>query len=155
MTWLEAAFRTYGQTDRSLHGTCAALGSSALEDGIHPLGEAHVTVTSRVTRLRNEARYETHRQFCDVHLVLAGREGFLYTPEANLMPDGDFDETADIGFLQPRAPEPAEAARLILTPGMFILIFPGEAHMPALAVDEHVEPLRKCIAKFPFASLRL
>ena len=155
MTWLETAFRTGNPTGRNPHGAYAPAGSPALEDGVHALGEARVTVTSRVTRLRSEARYETHRQLCDVHLVLAGREGFLYTPEANLTPDGDFDETTDTGFLQPCAPEPVEAARLILTPGMFVLVFPGEAHVPALAIGENAEPLRKCIAKLPFSSLRV
>ena len=74
MTWLETAFRTGDQTGRNPHGAYASAGSPALEDGVHALGEARVTVTSRVTRLRSEARYETHRQLCDVHLVLAGRE---------------------------------------------------------------------------------
>lgn len=76
MTWLETAFRTGDQTGRNPHRAYSSPGSPALEDGVHALGEARVTVTSRVTRLRSEARYETHRQLCDVHLVLAGREGF-------------------------------------------------------------------------------
>lgn len=156
MSWLETAFRTCGRPAPMLDDACGSGTSLSLEDGVHAAGQTAVTVTSRVTRLRSEARYEIHRRLCDVHLTLAGCERFAYAPGATCDPDGDFDEAADIGFCRPRHPDlPAETASLTLPPGLFVLVLPDEAHMPALAVDNRIAPLRKCVAKIPLASLRL
>lgn len=156
MSWLETASQTCGRVPPIPDEAGGATPPFPLEDGVHAAGQASVTVTSCVTRLRGEARYEVHRRLCDVHLVLSGCERFVYAPGANLEPDGDFDEAADIGFCRPRNPEmSAEAACVTLSPGIFVLVLPDEAHIPALAVDDRTAPLRKCIAKIPFASLRL
>lgn len=156
MTWLETAFQTCGRATPIPDATGGSTPPLFLEDGVHAAGQASVTVTSCVTRLRGEARYEVHRRLCDVHLVLSGCERFAYAPGVHLEPDGDFDEAADIGFCRPRHLEmPVETACITLSPGIFVLVLPDEAHIPALAVDERKAPLRKCIAKIPFASLRL
>lgn len=156
MGWLETAFQTCGRTTPVLDASCGSSPSLPLEDGVHTVGQISVTVTSRLTRLRREARYEIHRRLCDVHLVLAGCERFAYAPGANLELDGDFDETGDIGFCRPRNQGmPAETASVTVSPGLFVLVLPGEAHIPALAVDDRIAPLRKCIAKIPLAALRL
>lgn len=150
MTWLEEAARLSDPV--------------ALTDGTHKAGACDITVMSLTTRLWREARYETHRRLCDVHMALSGREWFLTAPIAAMAPDGDFDVPGDIGFHRPlpavrpdggAMAECRETARLTLTPGIFVLVFPWDAHMPALAVDDRPAPLRKCIAKIPLDALRL
>ena len=66
--------------------------------------------------------------------------------------DGPFDDQRDVGFFQPA---PAEVSRVTLSPGTFALLFPWDAHLPAIAVDGVPAPLRKCVGKIPFESLRL
>lgn len=117
---------------------------SSLADGIHDFGGYDVNVVSMHSRLQSECRYEVHRHFCDVHMVLEGREWFLATTQLPT-PDGPFDEARDIGFTV----SGPEEALLTLTPGLFVLVFPGEAHMPGVAADHMPVPLRRSIAKIP------
>lgn len=87
-------------------------------------------MNSLTSRIRSECRYEYHKRFCDVQMVLDGEEWFFNTAATGLIPDGEFDETRDVGFF---APEPPEVSRVTLRPGMFVLAFPWDAHMPAIA----------------------
>ena len=66
--------------------------------------------------------------------------------------NGAFDDQRDIGFFQPA---PAEVSRVTLAPGTFALLFPWDAHLPAIAVDGVPAPLRKCVGKIPLEALRL
>lgn len=123
-----------------------------LEDGVHPLPGAFVNVATLVSRRRSGCRYEYHRRFCDVQMVLEGREWLFHVPTLGLDPDGDFDEQNDVGFFR-SAPE--EATRVALVPGMFALLFPWDAHLPAVAVDDVPASLRKCVGKIPLDTLSL
>lgn len=125
---------------------------ASVEDGTHPLPGSFINVTSLTSRLRAACRYEYHRRFCDVHMVLEGKEWLFNAPALGLTPDGDFDAQKDLGFF---SPAPAEITRVTLAPGMFALIFPWEAHLPAIAPDDAAAPLRKCVGKIPLDSLRL
>lgn len=131
-----------------------APGASAadLEDGVHPVAGGFINVATLTSRLRPACRYEYHKRFCDVQMVLEGREWLFNAATAGLTPDGAFDAGNDIGFF---SPDPAEVARVTLAPGTFALLFPWDAHLPAIAVDDTQAPLRKCVGKIPLASLRL
>ena len=124
---------------------------AALRDGQHLIGGCAVNVNSLTSRIRSECRYEYHERFCDVQMVLDGEEWFFTTAATGLIPDGEFDETRDVGFF---APEPPEVSRVTLRPGMFVLAFPWDAHMPAIATGTPA-PLRKCVAKIPLEALLL
>lgn len=138
----------------------ATLSCQDMADGKYKAGLCDIGVTTLVTRPRAEARYETHRRLCDVHMPLVGRELFLNTAATATIPDGDFDEAKDVGFhTLPGSGEAGgsgqDTARLTLVPGDFVLVFPWDAHMPSLAVDDQPESLRKCVAKIPLEALRL
>ena len=53
------------------------------------------------------------------------------------------------------SPAPAEVTRVTLAPGTFALLFPWDAHLPAIAPDDAQAPLRKCVGKIPLEALRL
>ena len=122
-----------------------------LENGKHEVGGCTINVDSLTSRVRSQCRYEYHKRFCDVQMVLEGEEWFFNTAATGLVPSGEFDETRDIGFF---APEPPEATRVTLRPGMFVLVFPWDAHMPAIATGTPAH-LRKCVAKIPLEALLL
>ena len=128
-----------------------AMNHADLGDGQHTAGGCTINVNSLISRERSQSRYEYHKKFCDVQMVLDGEEWFFNTALTGLVPSGEFDEAGDIGFF---APAPPEASRVTLRPGMFILVFPWDAHMPAIATGTP-SPLRKCVAKIPLEALLL
>ena len=125
---------------------------SSLEDGVHPVAGGFIIVATMTSRLRSACRYEYHKRFCDVQMVLEGREWLFNAATAGLTPDGAFDARNDVGFF---SPAPAEVARVTLAPGTFALLFPWDAHLPAIAPDDAQAPLRKCVGKIPLEALRL
>lgn len=150
MHWLEAAWR---QTDTA----CTAQVASSelpldLFTGPHQVAGCAIHMMSTTSRLPEGCRYEVHRRFCDVQVVLEGQEWLFNAPARSLQLNGSFNETKDVGFL---ASDPEEPARLTLRPGLFAVLFPWDAHLPAMAVDNRPAPLRKCVAKIPLDVLRL
>ena len=117
-----------------------------LTDGTHPLTDGFVSVATLTSRPLSGSLYECHKRFCDVQMVVEGQEWLFNAATTGLSLDGPFDDQRDVGFFQPA---PAEVSRVTLSPGTFALLFPWDAHLPAIAVDGVPAPLRKSWAKFP------
>ena len=106
-----------------------------LTDGTHPLTDGFVSVATLTSRPLSGS-------FCDVQMVVEGQEWLFNAATTGLSLDGPFDDQRDVGFFQPA---PAEVSRVTLSPGTFALLFPWDAHLPAIAVDGVPAPLRKCV----------
>lgn len=115
---------------------------AALAPGIHELdGRAlYVNVQAFTTRPLAEGRWEAHRRYLDLHYVFEGAERIGYAPAGSLAP-GAYDAQGDF------MPLAGAAAALVSVPaGSFMLVWPDEAHMPGLAVDDPA-PIRKVVVK--------
>ena len=123
----------------------------AIEYGSHTIGESVVNVNSIVSKKNEHGKYEAHRKFCDIQIVLEGEEYFYTAPTKGLTLETTFDEERDVGFF---APAPAECTRIHLRPGLFALVFPWDAHMPGMAVNSPAQE-RKCVVKVPFSALNI
>lgn len=109
-----------------------------LTDGTHPLTDGFVSVATLTSRPLSGSLYECHKRFCDVQMVVEGQEWLFNAATTGLSLDGPFDDQRDVGFFQPA---PAEVSRVTLSPGTFALLFPWDAHLPAIAVDGVPAPL--------------
>ena len=107
-------------------------------------GGVAASVESYDPRLESEARYESHERMADIQAVLSGDEFinvfFLRGNEKKSM----CDEARDLSFYEDK---PECAARVLLTPGMFALVLPGEAHMPCLRAS--ASRVKKLVVKIP------
>ena len=117
-----------------------------LTDGTHPLTDGFVSVATLTSRPLSGSLYECHKRFCDVQMVVEGQEWLFNAATTGLSLDGPFDDQRDVGFFQPA---PAEVSRVTLSPGTFALLFPWDAHLPAIAVDGVPAPCASAWAKFP------
>ncbi len=115
---------------------------AALAPGIHELdGRAlYVNVQAFTTRPAAEGRWEAHRRYLDLHYVFEGCERIGYAPAGSLAP-GAYDAESDFMLLAGEA-----GALLPVLSGSFMLLWPEEAHMPGLAVDDPA-PVRKVVVK--------
>ncbi|HHT7529428.1 TPA: YhcH/YjgK/YiaL family protein [Raoultella planticola] len=107
------------------------------------------TVVEGQTRPLSEQRPEFHRQYIDIHIVLAGVEIIgAGNKGLAIVPDGPFKEAHDIGFCEKIGSE----TLIHLYPEELAILFPGELHRPMGAMDAGA-PLRKIIVKIDNALL--
>lgn len=85
------------------------------------------------TRPVEKGKLEAHRKYIDVQYVVSGCEAIGYAPLESMMPDTEYDGTKDILFFQ----NTPLMTKLILTQGMYSVLYPEDGHAPCLtALDE-------------------
>lgn len=116
----------------------------AQPDGRYPIeGEAmYALVSSYTTSPRVERRFEAHKKYLDVQVLLEGEESIDISLEANLPLLQEYNETKDIFFVQP----PAECASLVMQPGYFAVFYPQDFHRPNCQL-RGASPVRKIVVK--------
>ena len=95
-----------------------------------------------VTKPVAERRFEAHRRFIDIQIVLKGRERMDYcTLPPNTLPLEDRMEKDDIAFY----PEPPVVQTALLEEDQYAVFLPGELHAPNLAFAEPENHLKAII----------
>ncbi|MBT7860935.1 MAG: YhcH/YjgK/YiaL family protein [Gemmatimonadetes bacterium] len=101
--------------------------------------DVFVMVQEYDTKPKSEGLWEAHRAYADVQYVISGTEHMGYAPTPSLEA-GAFD--ADRDFL----PLEGNGLFLPLTAGQFIVLWPQDAHMPGMAIDQP-SPVKKAVVK--------
>jgi YhcH/YjgK/YiaL family protein len=70
-------------------------------------------------------RWEAHRRYADIQILLEGREAILYAPDEAPQPSVPYNPDKDVEFY-----EGVQGMRCPLKRGDFIVFFPGELHAP-------------------------
>jgi YhcH/YjgK/YiaL family protein len=98
-----------------------------------------VLVSDYQTKPLAEGRWEAHRRYLDLQCVTEGIERIGYAPIASLV-GGDYIPENDITWLE------GDGNFLTLEPGRFMLLWPGDGHMPGISVEEPCR-VRKVVVK--------
>ncbi len=86
-------------------------------------------VTREPGRDMDEAQLEAHEKYVDIQMVLEGIDGMGWRPRSLCrQPVGPYDPDEDICFY---ADPPA--AWLPVAPGMFVIFFPEDTHLPLIS----------------------
>ena len=108
-------------------------------------GEAlFVNVDHGETRPRPQTRFESHRRYLDLQVVLEGGEWMEWAPVGALALEQDFAPGGDLAFYREPSFEPT---RLRVLPGHFAIFFPEDAHRPLVALDGRSAGFRKLVFK--------
>lgn len=98
--------------------------------------------TSRARRAA-EAKFELHRIYADVHVVLRGAERiqtvFVNSPQALT----EYDAKDDVQFFSTEK----DVSDIILDEGEFAVFFPGEPHKPRCYYQDFDFPVAKFVFK--------
>ena len=116
----------------------AAVGKYELEGG------AYVSVQEYTTKARSEAKYEAHKKFIDIQLILSGRELIAVTPIEKMKIKDEYNEAMDVMFFQHND----ECTDYVLEAGDFLILYPQDVHMPGVCVNER-SLVRKIVVKVP------
>jgi len=121
---------------------------------ITPLGDdgMYLRVMSYPTRHpeADNTVLESHRDMVDIQMTLQGSERIDWFATESLQAKTPYDAEKD-RFLYQR-PGPA-AASVDVLPGMFVVLFPEDAHMPQLITHRGDAQVKKVVVKVPLATL--
>jgi biofilm protein TabA len=79
------------------------------------------------TKPLDQGRFESHRRYIDIQVLLAGQEMLGYAPTAGLEVVEPYSEEKDIMFYRVGT----MIAQTRLEPGLFCLLYPHDAHLPS------------------------
>lgn len=85
-------------------------------------GDVYATRFTYETLPAEETFFEAHRKYLDIHIMVRGSEGVEIAPPEALE---EFDRKEDGDFYAYRG---RGHYRLTLSPGDFLVVFPGDAH---------------------------
>jgi biofilm protein TabA len=107
--------------------------------------DIYAVVMDYDTRPLHEAKLETHRKYADIQVLLSGEEEALWLPNTDLKIQTPYDSERDAAFYElPTTP----GAALRLKPGVFVMFFPDDAHMPMLRVGNAItHAVKKVVIK--------
>ena len=105
---------------------------------------AFILVQEYESRAFTEPVFEAHRDYIDIQLVSEGEERVFYADATRLTVCTPYTPDAEMS----RAQDDRDVHSLVLRPGLFILLYPNDAHAPALAYDAP-KPVKKLVVKIP------
>ena len=113
----------------------------SLQPGRHEIDgdRLYAMVSGYRTKSADRKAWEAHRLYIDLQVMVQGAERICYAPLSRLTP-GTYDEAKDFLRLL------GEGDSVTLPEGSFMLLWPGDGHMPCLAVGEP-EPIKKVVVK--------
>lgn len=102
----------------------------------------YVPISTLTPQPADHCIFESHRQYIDIHYCIEGGEIIGWAPTATLTPTMEFDVAKDYCLYE----SPQEFTKVNLTPGMFMVCFPADAHMPKISDVIH-PTLKKAVVK--------
>lgn len=92
------------------------------------------------TKPREEQRFEAHKDYADLQIVLAGEESVLWAPRKELTLVQPYEPDIEFYALTENPTD------VVLKPGRFVVLFPHDAHAPC---THHVKKhkVRKAVVK--------
>lgn len=118
---------------------------STLEKGKYTIDGDNVfaIVNEYTTKPVEECAPESHREYTDIQILIAGAERFGYTPLVRQEASLPYTAEKDVA-LYPLPME--EISYITLYPGQFIIFFPSDIHQPEV-FHRQPEPVKKVVVK--------
>jgi biofilm protein TabA len=144
LAYVEAILRPGSEAQRRLGAMAAGeTGRVELGDGVFALEQAYVAKPVA------DGRWEAHKVYIDVQVIVSGDELMEVTEVARLEVDEDFAPAKDLMFFKAYG----EGSVLRMRAGELAVFYPADAHKPALASGEPAAMVRKTVVKIPVASV--
>lgn len=106
---------------------------SSFEPGKHDVDgdRIFINIISTQTKSVNDAFFEYHKSYLDVHFVIEGEEKILVSNVDSMINKTEFNHKDDYALQ-----EGETQAELILVKGKFCVVFPDDSHLPLIANKE-------------------
>lgn len=104
--------------------------------------DIYAMVQSYTTDAPENKKLESHRRYIDIQYIVSGKEVIGWLPTEGLRVMTPYSEENDVIFYH----SAKSMSRIVLTPGMFAVFYPHDAHRPGCFLDTP-EPVRKIVIK--------
>lgn len=94
--------------------------------------EVYATIYDQTGLTVGKEKYECHRNYADIQLVLSGGERMFYAELGSCENFTDHNDVKDIAFCTAE-----NGVDLRFLPGDFAIFFPQDAHMPGMCLPEN------------------
>ncbi len=105
--------------------------------------ESFANVESYSTKAPEVAKFEAHKDYIDIQLLITGNERIYYTDVEGLVESEPYDKSRDIVFFKDSV---KKSDYLTLNGANFAMIYPHEAHAPQVFLDG-AENVKKVVVK--------
>lgn len=122
----------------SLKNKTPELGKHILSDSVY------ANVETYKTKLLKTGKFEAHKKYIDVQILLKGEEQIFVAPQRKLTVSEPYDSTRDIEFY---SDEVSNSEKVRLDGTNFVMLFPHEAHAPQISIDNNQEKVLKVVVK--------
>ncbi|MFO0816782.1 MAG: YhcH/YjgK/YiaL family protein [Pirellulales bacterium] len=99
-----------------------------------------VLVQEYSTKEPSSGRWEAHRRYADIQLIVTGEERVGVAGIDAMKLETPYDEMKDVAFFQ------GEGDWITLTPGRFAIFFPQDVHLPCIQANV-AQKVRKIVVK--------
>jgi len=116
---------------------------SGVTVGDHPLDgkDAFARVAEYNSKNPEDAFYESHKNYADIHFLISGEEYIGQTDLSGATVRTPYDGEKDIEFY-----DASDNQKFLAKPGTFFIFFPGEGHRPSIKVGDNI-PVKKVVIK--------
>ncbi len=123
----------------------------AMEERVYAIygDQVFASVMSYDTKEREDCRIEAHNRYIDIQASIIGAEGIDLFARETLRIEQEYDKDADVVFFVQDRQKPFAQNRNL--PGMFSMLFPGEAHRPQEKADGNDGRVKKFVIKMEAA----
>jgi YhcH/YjgK/YiaL family protein len=119
--------------------------AAGVTERVELAGGAFALEQAYLTKPRAEGRWESHRAYIDVQVVVAGEELMEMADVAHLAVAEDLRPAKDLIFYQPFN----RSSVLRVRAGEAAVFFPSDAHLPSLRTGTAATLVRKTVIKVP------
>lgn len=115
-----------------------------IQDGRYDIqgNDIYAMVQSYATEALENKRLESHRRYIDIQYIVSGKEVIGWLPIEGLKVMTPYSDENDVVFYH----NSECMSQLVLTPGMFAVFYPCDAHRPGCFLDKP-ERVRKIVIK--------
>lgn len=106
--------------------------------------KAYVNVDTYETKPVENCKFEAHKKYIDIQMLLSGEEELDYMSINDLQVSEQYDEARDVMFF---ADSQKTCDTLYLEPYKFAVIYPHEAHRPQMNGSTVSQSVKKVVAK--------
>ncbi len=105
---------------------------------------SYVNIEAYTTKMLSEAKFEAHKKYADIQILLSGIEKIYIKPADTLICPLEYNEDKDIRFFN----DDIKSSDYVTLDGSnFVFIYPHEAHAPQIAFDDTPQQVKKAVVK--------
>lgn len=115
----------------------------ALELGNHVINDwLNINVQEYITKPARECRFESHRKYVDIQMMISGVEAIETADIGKLEIAIEYNQEQDVAFWK----QIPDQMKSVIADNSYVVLYPQNAHMPCIAVDKPLK-VRKLVAK--------